>query len=157
MSKFHTRFDHNHPISPSGGPSLTDQQFISDCDINCILNRYRITGSLPQTLRSGVFADVSSVTNFADMFEKVRLASEDFNALPSSIRDRFGSDAAAFYRFALNPDNVNECIKLGILEVSDADDSPLKILKRMEKTLSKSVTASRSTDVRTSADQPSVT
>lgn len=121
--------NHADPIANTVGPSMTDQQFAKECDINFILKRFIETGVLPNARGSGVFIDCSQIGDFASLMQKVDTARSRFADLPSDIRSRFGHDAAAFLDFVSNPDNKDECIRLGIFNKKEEVEDALSVLK----------------------------
>lgn len=126
--KFLTKYNHASPVSPSGGVSMTDPQFASECDINLIIDRYQKTGIVPPT-RNGSYGDFTKVGDFSDALERVRRAETFFDGLPAVLRARFGNDLTTFCDFALNPDNLKECISLGIFDNAVDGESALDVLK----------------------------
>lgn len=129
--KFYTRFNPPPSVdSPCGGPSLTEQQYKDDCDINKILQRYAITGApLPTNL--GSYGDVSQAGDFAQNLEMVTKATQAFEAQPSSIRARFGHDPSAFYDFVSNPDNSAELVRLGLMTEKTVEPTTNELLTRI--------------------------
>lgn len=124
---FHTIYSHAHPVSPHGDEvSLTDQQYLKDCDINTIMEKYRITGALPCTVHpEGVSGDFSDLGDFQICLDKINRGKAEFMSLPSALRNRFGNDPAAYVDFVLDPANQDECIKLGLREKPVADPKPV--------------------------------
>lgn len=53
-------------------------------------------------------------------------AQEAFDALPSSWRTKFNNDPANFVDFCQDPNNRDEMIKLGMIEVQNAPLIPSK-------------------------------
>ena len=134
MKKFHTIYSHAHPVSPHGGVSMTDQQYVPDCDINTILKRYGATGRLPVDIREGVSGDFSDIGDYQDCLDRINRAKDAFLALPSHIRDRFGNDPTAYVDFVLDPSNTDECIRLGLKVKAESEpEKPIDVLKRIEK------------------------
>ena len=129
--KFHTVYDHEHPISPHGGVSMTDQQYKRDCDINVILQQFAIKGQAP-TARSGVYGDFSDIGDFRNCLDRINRAKGEFDALPSEIRSRFGNDPETYVEFVLNPANVDECVKLGLRVVHQPEETALDVLKQIK-------------------------
>lgn len=113
--QFKNIYNHVSPVSPHGGESLTDQQYRAECDINHILKVYGATGRLP-VHGEGVSGDFSSIGDYQACLDKINKAKDEFMALPSEIRSRFGHDPAAYVEFVLDPANTKECIRLGIKE-----------------------------------------
>lgn len=101
---------------------VTDQSFRDECDINTIMARYQSTGALPVLNESQAqWLDVTGM-DFQRHMDFLLEAQQMFDELPSSIRDRFGNDPAAFLDFTSNPDNTVEIAKMGLLtpEATDA-------------------------------------
>lgn len=132
--QFKTIYDHAVVVSPNGGESLTDQQYLTECDINHILRQYKITGVLPNSMRVGVGGDFSDIGDFQSCLEKISRAKSEFESLPSDLRARFGNDPASYVDFVLNPSNVEECVKLGLRVLPpEKEETPTDVLKRIEK------------------------
>lgn len=129
MKKFRTKYDNVDVVSPSGGISMTDQQYRDECSIDVILKRYKAGQPLPVHERKGSYGDFSDVGDFMSCFDRINAAREDFAALPSEIRARFGNDVTAFYNFVLDPSNIEECAKLGLCEIVPNKVSPSKVEK----------------------------
>lgn len=108
----------SHPGEINTEPSLTQQHFKDDADINKIIARYNRTGVLvdPSVPRSGeaLFGDFSQVKDFAEAQNFICLAKEAFMELDSSIRRRFNNDPSELIAFLNDPSNIEEGRKLGI-------------------------------------------
>lgn len=103
---------------------VTDQSFREECDINTIMARYQSTGELPQlNTQYAQYLDVTGM-DFQEHMDFIIQAQGLFDELPSSIRDRFGNDPAAFLDFTSDPENRTEMAKMGLL----SDDATRAIL-----------------------------
>lgn len=127
--RFVTLATHADPVANTVGPTMTDEQFKDECDVNVILSRFLETGVVPRSRGVGQFLDVSQIGDFQSLMQKVDDARSRFAELPSSIRSRFGHDAGAFLDFVGDPANVEECIKLGIFEKREEQEDALSVLK----------------------------
>lgn len=136
MKKFKTVYSHSIPIKKGFGPSMTDQQYRDECDINSIIGRYIKTGKVP-TSREGISGNFADIGDFQSCLERITLAKNEFDALPSSLRSRFGNDPVAYVDFVLNPANNEECVKLGFRVKPTKEDTPLDALHRIENSLNK--------------------
>ena len=100
-------------------PSMTQQHFKDECDINSIISRYENTGSYYEPgvvpTRKAAFDDFSAVPDFMDAQNFIIEAGERFNELSSRIRRRFDNNPAKLLEFLSNPDNTDEAISLGIV------------------------------------------
>lgn len=96
-------------------PSLTQQQFKDECDINNILRSYQETGTINHlNPRAGIFGDFSDVKDFKESLELVQYANEQFMQLPAKVRSRFQNNPAELVEFCNNPNNLEEAIQLGL-------------------------------------------
>lgn len=94
--------------------SLAQQHFKDDVDINVLLERFRVTGTMPQGVSLPTYGDFSGVSDFRQAAESIRRAKEAFLDVPVDIRKRFENDALAFADFVADPKNLEEVRKLGL-------------------------------------------
>lgn len=93
----------------------TKQSMAAECDINGIMAKYQKTGVVAHVAKhSGSYGFATSM-DFSDAMNLVTHAQAMFNDLPSSLRNRFGGDPAAFLDFVQNPENEAEARELGLL------------------------------------------
>lgn len=99
-------------------PSLTQQHFGKDADINEIVKRFGVKdGAIqPYALDPNYYGDFSSVPDFRQALETTRDAAERFNALPAALRQRFNNDPVLLWEFVQDPANDPESYKLGLLQ-----------------------------------------
>lgn len=100
-------------------PSLTQQHFRDECDINNIIERYEETGFLVDPLNPGtrqpVFGDFSVEFDYMAAQNIVADAQQRFEALPSALRKRFNNDPHELLLFLEDPKNMEEAVKLGLV------------------------------------------
>lgn len=87
-------------------PSLAQQQFAEDTDINVMLERFKVTGQLPQSTRQAIYGDFSEVGDFRQAMDRLRAAQAAFLSVPVEIRQQFGNDPGAFSEFCLDKSNL---------------------------------------------------
>lgn len=129
MPKFRTAYDRD---SVEGitftEPTLTQQHFKDECDVNNILRKYEATGLVTHVANgTPSYGDFSSVLEFQQAQNILIEAQDAFDALPASLRKRFDNDPAVMLEFIENPDNREEAEKLGLLNksidsIGDSDD-----------------------------------
>ena len=87
--------------------SRTKQAFKDQCDINKILKKSQIRGSISHLLKypEPVYGEFDGEFGLLEATEKIAKANEIFNDLPSEIRNEFNNDALAFVKFAGDPLN----------------------------------------------------
>lgn len=125
--KFKTKYDPPHKVkSPCGKVSLTDSQYLDDCDMNLIMKRAMKGDPSVVNPAEPVFADVSDCGDMLTCMRKVADARMRFEALPSAVRDRVGNSPEGLFTFLADPKNDEEAIKLG-LKVKPKVDKPIQV------------------------------
>lgn len=108
-------------------PTMTQQQFAVECDINDIVKRAMQTGDFSAfAATDGDFIDVSDLGDYADAVNFINTVNDEFMTLPAELRANFDNDAGKYIDFVGNPDNLDECIKLGILSGGEPDFNPVQ-------------------------------
>jgi len=102
-------------------PSLAQQHFKDECDINNILRQFNVTGLLPQQTLSPRYGDFSGIGDYHTALNRVIAAQDEFEALPAQIRARFNNDPAQLIEFLENSDNRPEAEELGLVEKAAAE------------------------------------
>jgi len=113
---------HNRRTSPTEGPSLIQQNFKDETDINLIVGRAFKTGQPPMTnlgrpgasRRQPIYGDFSSVDHL-EMRNAVASREVLFAGLPARIRARFKGDVYQLMLWVEDPKNHDEAVKLGLL------------------------------------------
>jgi phage internal scaffolding protein len=98
-------------------PTMTQQQFKDDCDVNMILRKHGHDPVAFQALTrpGGIYADFSNITDYREMLDTVMTAQDAFAALPAHLRYRFGNDPSQLLAFVQDKKNYDEGVKLGII------------------------------------------
>lgn len=98
-------------------PSLTQQHFVKDADLNTIVKRYGITDGAfpPAALDPRYFGDFTDEADFREHLDRVRNATDRFNALPADLRATFGNDPVLLHEWVSDPANVDEAVQMGLL------------------------------------------
>lgn len=142
MASFDFRTAYNfrsvHPGFLCVGPSMTQQHFKDECDINVIIARHDTTGlwCKPGDLakvRQPIFDDFSVLPDFMDAQNFLNEAGDLFNALPSGIRRRFDNNPAELLEFLADPANASEAVALGLVSApSEPVAEPASPIKATE-------------------------
>lgn len=100
------------------GPSLTQQHFSKDADINEIVHRFGIgDGSIPPAPNDPRFyADYTNVVDLRSALDRTIEAVTAFDLLPARLRSRFSNNVAELYDFVTDPANEAEAIQLGLIK-----------------------------------------
>jgi phage internal scaffolding protein len=120
-------YDRNVASNESGvaceEPSLTQQHFKDECDINNILRQFNVTGLLPENPLSPRYGDFTGITDYQSALNAVMAAEDEFMSLPAELRARFNNEPEQLINFLENPENRSEAEQLGLvnpkIEVSD--------------------------------------
>lgn len=97
------------------GPGATKQSFKDECDINTIVERFGLTGQLPENVRMPVSGDFTDVVDFRGAMDSIVASREAFQAMPADVRKRFNNNPADFVDFCLDESNLAEARKLGLV------------------------------------------
>jgi len=97
-------------------PTLAQQHYKEECDINTILQKFSITGILPEAPLSPRYGDFTGIGDYHTALNRVIAAQEEFEALPAQIRARFDNDPAQLIEFLQNDKNRLEAEELGLVE-----------------------------------------
>lgn len=118
--KIYTRYDRPESVSVDfsgeNGVSRTQQHFKKECDINEILRSFKRTGVCDH-VSSGkpMYGDFTAYPDFQQMQDTLVEATRAFEALPASLRDRFGNDPRNLVAFVMDENNRAEAEKLGLV------------------------------------------
>lgn len=97
-------------------PSLAQQQFKDDADINVLVARYGLTGKMPDNPRQPSYGDFTGVSDYRSAIEAVKAADEAFMALPGPVRAEFLNDPQVYLEAFDNPANEPRLRELGFLK-----------------------------------------
>ena len=95
-------------------PTLAQQQYKDESDINNILRQFNITGQLPVAL-SPRYGDFTGISDYKTALDRVIAADEEFMSLPAELRARFDNEPANLIEFLDNEGNRAEAEKLGLV------------------------------------------
>lgn len=97
-------------------PSLTDQSFADECDVNVLMKRYEKTGVLPQFPdRQPFYVDNWDMPSYQDAQNIILAADAAFMALPASVRAKFDNDPQAFADYVSDEKNSDQLREWGML------------------------------------------
>lgn len=108
-------------------PSLTQQAFKEDTDVNIVLERYMKTGEIQLSKKQGFYGDVSEIPDLTQATEIVAKAQQAFDSLDAKIRYEFKNDPRLLMQFLQDPKNKQRGIELGLFnkpEISAEGTAP---------------------------------
>ncbi|WNK12933.1 MAG: internal scaffolding protein [Microvirus sp.] len=113
----------HHPGESNNEPSMTQQHYAEETDINFIMARFLKTGLLNQ-IEAGTYEDVSQAEGYRESLHILKNADEQFATLPAAVRKKFENSPLNFLEFMHNPDNKNIAEELGLLMPQKASPTP---------------------------------
>lgn len=102
-------------------PSLTRQSETQNCNIHCILDKFRKTGLLPQRTVSPLRGAIPDVDSFHSAMNIMTEAQQMFEAMPSDLRQEFDNDPAKFIDFCGKEENKEKMIELGLMDAPEPE------------------------------------
>ena len=108
-------------------PTLAQQNFKDECDINHIVRQFGLTGELPGKPLSPQYGDFSGVLDYHSAVNAVLAAQDDFMELPAQMRSRFNNDPAQLIDFLSNEENREEATKLGLVAAKPISEPEIPI------------------------------
>jgi hypothetical protein len=97
-------------------PTLAQQNFKDECDINNIVRQFGLTGELPSQPLSPQYGDFTGVLDYHTAVNAVLAAQDQFMELPAQLRARFDNDPAKLIDFLDKQENREEATKLGLVD-----------------------------------------
>lgn len=106
-------------------PSLAQQQYKDETDINNIAKQFGLTGKLPTPVYLPTFGDFSEVTDFQTALHAIQRAEASFLAMPSHVRERFQNSSQKFLEFTSDSRNADELRSLGLFRDAPSPPTPV--------------------------------
>lgn len=125
-----TDFQHAYSVPHRGSdlecldPSLAQQSFKDETDINVLLERFKVTGVLPQGVAMPTFGDFTGISDYRTAVDAITKASNAFMDMPANVRNRFDNDPQKFLEFCSDDKNRDEAIRLGLVPAPVVSDAP---------------------------------
>jgi len=105
-------------------PSLADQASLPETDLNLMMKRFGQGAELPEGFRAPRYGDFDQVSDFQTAMNAVRRAQESFDSLPAAMRSRFHNSPQELLEFLEDASNLDEAVKLGIVDAPAVPDKP---------------------------------
>lgn len=121
---------YNPPDDPgidNDEPTLTQQHFLEECDINVIMARVGMGQALPDKPVE-YYGDFSDSSDYHAQLNKLKAAEAEFMALPAKVRDRFNHNPAELLDFLSNKENQQQAIELGLSPAPAPEPPPVKVV-----------------------------
>lgn len=109
----------------SGEPSLAQQQFVEECDINNIIAKYKVSGLVPGSANQPMYGDFSALPSYQEAMDSINRGNEIFGSLSAEVRARFENDPAQFLEWAKDPANVEDLRKWNLVPPAEVKSATL--------------------------------
>lgn len=120
MAKFFTPFERKRVSMSFSQPSLTEQSYKDECDIDFIISNFVKTGIDPNEGKKMSFVDCTQVKDFQDAQNIVAETKSMFHSLPAVVRDEFGT-VENYLEYVSNPQNLKDCYERELIDPSSVD------------------------------------
>lgn len=94
-------------------PSLTDQSFKDECNIDFIISNFVRTGQVPESSMN--FIDCTTVQQFEEAQMLVAEAKSNFEQLPAKVRSEF-KNVQGYLEYISNPANLKDSYERGFID-----------------------------------------
>lgn len=131
MAKVFLRTEYNYDMDAASresgleckDPSMAQQQFLEESDINTIVERFQLNGEMPASVVVPQYGDYTQVTDFQSAMNAVLEAQAGFMQLPAKVRSRFDNDPQKLLEFLADDSNAVEARVLGLLKPLPVPDA----------------------------------
>lgn len=96
-------------------PCLVQQHHKEECDINTIVERFGLAGTVPENFRMPLSGDFTGISDFHQAANLVVAAEEAFMQLPAELRKEFNHDPARLMAFLDDDKNRSKAEELGLV------------------------------------------
>lgn len=105
------------PVTGAELTTMTKQSFKEECDINNIMRKYERTGVLDHVGTSvPQYGEYMGSMSYQESLNAILFAQAQFADLPAELRARFGNDPAELLAFMEDAGNLDEAVKLGLVQ-----------------------------------------
>lgn len=94
--------------------SLTQQHLADECNINILVERFVVSGEMPQLKVPPLQGDFTEAPTYQEALNLMLEANQSFMQLPAKIRSRFDNDAGQFVAFCSDEGNRDEIRRMGL-------------------------------------------
>lgn len=105
-------------------PSRTVQSDREGTDLKILLEKYVDTGEIPTVqlpVGEPLDGDFTGLPDFQEMQNMLIDIQEQFDSLPSKVREKFANDPMAMVQFLQDENNIEEAVNLGLMERREPD------------------------------------
>lgn len=108
-------------------PTRAQQQFKAECDINTIVERFGLTGQLPESVSIPFIGDFEHSVDYQDALDKLKAAKAAFMQYPAPIRAEFDNDPGRFVAYVSDPANKARVKEWGLGRMETPLPAPIDV------------------------------
>ena len=97
-------------------PTLAQQHFKDECDINQILEKFNVTGVVPTNVRQPINQDFIETMDYQTSLNAIMEAEAAFMEMPAKVRAEFENDPGKFIQFFEREENRERAVALGLIK-----------------------------------------
>lgn len=115
---FNTAQNSAETATKNNEPTMTNQAFKDEVDLNVIMARYIGTGVVPQNITRIPLPPEQLIEpmDYQTALHYVMEVHDAFEQLPASVRARFQNNPQEIMQFIENPANREEAIRIGLID-----------------------------------------
>jgi len=83
------------------------------------VDRFTRTGQLPENVAKPYYGDFTGISDYHSALNQITAAQQGFMQLPAELRSRFDNDPGKLLEFLGDEKNLDEAIKLGLVDPID--------------------------------------
>lgn len=95
-------------------PSRTVQDGKDEADINVLVRRFGVTGSINGIARPPALTEFGEIFDFQTAMDMINAANRSFMEMSAETRARFMNDPGRFVEFCSKEENLDEMRKMGL-------------------------------------------
>lgn len=123
--------------------SLAQQHMADECDINKLVERFVVTGEMPQLHLPPMQGDFTAAPTYQEALNLMVEANRSFMQLDAKIRARFDNDPGQFVAFCSDEANRDELRQMGLFSADAMAAHRAKEAQTLEETIQARVKAAQ--------------
>lgn len=109
-------------------PTMANQAEKEECDINTLVKRFGLTGTIPQLEKLPLQMEYVAAMTYQESLNAIIEADASFMELPADLRSRWNHDPGQFVDFCSKEENRAELIKMGLIAAPPPPAPPVEPL-----------------------------
>ncbi len=117
-------------VTAGGGDTMVREAFRDECDVNKIVARYALAGTMPLTVAEAAYGDVSEVSDYKTALDLVYASKDRLSELPDAAREMYMKDPLGYWTALDATKERSDLVELGLLEAPEEPvvDAPQRVI-----------------------------